>query len=475
MSHLADESVSAIAGLAKDEAAVRSSLARLLTEVNSVALRHKTATTIHTCLARLRQASECLGAAASDADPGADIDWNTFARTLKARRLAAKLGQKELAVLARVSVSHLRAIENGDRRPSPPVLMRLLSIPSLGLRLEDLAARREGVTPTLWLAPQYDPRALLTELCDRLNGSGCSLEQTFAYLDSQSACDYLSISSEPTYLQTFANSEPLEKMAKHIVQNCKARTLDVIAIGSGGALRETRMVQALLRHAGARFREIRFLLLDISHTLLMEGYKYARACVGDQVKVIALHGNFHELSQYPIFGGQDRETRCRVFIFLGTMANLDNEVRFFRDNMAGAAAGDYFLSEYSTAFANAKDLAAVRRNDPALIAGVRESHRRWMIGPIQRYCRGVSSIEVTVELDSCCIVPGSYELVYVATVTVPSPPQLRRFVVQRVKRYDSALFQECLEQTGWRVEQQLPYGFGDQSRSNLMLLSRSAS
>ena len=160
--------------------------------------------------------------------------------------------------------------------------------------------------------------------------------------------------------------------------------------------------------------------MDISHTLLTEGHNHTKAVLGDSVtNIIALHGDFHQLSQYPLFSHGDKRTRTRVFTLLGcTMANLDNEVRFFRDTMNAAAPGDFFVADYTNAYATPEEPEKIQQLDPSFQSGMRTTHKMWLGGPIYRYCKGARDIEFAVELSTDCIVRGSYELTFVANVTM---------------------------------------------------------
>ena len=92
--------------------------------------------------------------------------WKNLGKRLKLKRMQANLGQKELAELADISDGMVRAIEAGLRRPSREVLLRLLAAPQLGLRLEEIASdsANDGVVPTSWLAPHYNPSAMISEM-----------------------------------------------------------------------------------------------------------------------------------------------------------------------------------------------------------------------------------------------------------------------------------------------------------------------
>lgn len=456
-----------------DLAELNADTERLIACAERVLQRHKSATTVETFIRKLGDAHRSL----TFADPAIDasqVDLLSFGEVLRERRDNAKMSQKEIAALAGVSTSMIRAIEHGERRPGLRVLMRLLSIPTLELDLEDLAGSTPGgMQPAIWLAPEYDPRELLRELCAKLGGSGCSLEQSFAYLDTQSATDYLALANQPAYqVPAFDKTQPLDQLARQIAAECRASQIDIVAMGCGDAKKETQLAESLVRYSSGRFK-VRLLLLDISHALLTEGYKHARATLQRSVTIIALQGNFHDIAQYPIFhaGGDNR--RCRVLTMLGnTLANLDNELRFFRDNLAGASLGDYFLLDYTSAFADPGKPSDIRRLDPAL-ERVRDTHRTWLTGIFRRYCAGLKNVDIEIELNLDTNVRGSYELAYVANVQLGDARPARRFVVLRIRRYEGDLLDESLGRCGWSAVARLPYGAKGSNRLQLMLLQRS--
>jgi len=430
------------------------------------------------CLLFVKRALACIN---EEEEQGLEhlgkIDWVAFGKTLRRHRAQAKLVVKEVADMVEVSESMIRHIESGEKRPGSRLLLRLLALAPLNLRPEDLQAEssQPGVVPTLWLAPEYEPRQLITELTKRLNGPGCALEQTTAYLDYQSAADWLTTCNAPNYLAAFSNTEALATTAARIAEQCGAGGVDLIAIGCGDAKREVKLAEYLLQHSARHnIQDIRLFLLDISHSLLTEGHNHAKSVLGDSVKnIFALHGNFHDLYQYPLFNRGDLRTRCRVFTLLGcTLANLDNEVRFFRDTMSAAVPGDFFIADYTNAYASPEQPDKVRARDPSLQTQMRESHRMWLGGPIHRYCKGARDIDFTLELSTDCIVRGSYELTYVANVTMEKDAPKRRFVVWRVRRYDPAQLEDCLARAGWATELCSPYGGNDQSKLSLLLLRK---
>lgn len=452
--------------LETDIAHLRSGLKRLSDDAQSVAERHKSATRLQNFVQRLSEASRSLGGEEKPVDES-QVDWLNFGAVLRRHRKAALLGQKELGALIDVSASYIRAFENGTRRPGIKVLMRLLTLGSLRMSLDDLAPRTAGVYPALWLAPKYDPREMLADLCGKLAGSGCSLEQTYSYLDTQSASDFLSLTNQSDYqVGEWDRSKPIEQFAKQIAASVTTEWLDVVALGCGDAKKECALVNSLMRHSEGRFK-IRLLLLDISHALLTEGYKRACAVLRD-VTIVALQGSFHELAQYPIFF----EQRNRVLTMLGnTLANLDTELRFFRDTLAGASLGDFFILDFTQALGDPERPEEILASDSAL-NGVRDMHERWITGIFQRYCREMRGIEINIELNTDCVVRGSYELSYVARVDVGETSPPKRFVVFRIRRYDGALLERSLARTGWAQVKRLNFGANGSNKLQLMLLRK---
>lgn len=457
---------------------LRAEIAQVAQAAQSLAAEHEKNTSLQSCLMFLERALASISDEEEGfPDPSMNIDWVAFGKTLRNRRIQAELGQKELAHLADVSPSMIRFLEAAQKRPSRTLLLRLLALEPLNLNLEDILgdSGAEGVIPTLWAAPHYDPRQLLTELIERLNGSGCSLEQTSAYLDYPSAAGWLATCSTPAYLAQFSNTEALSQVAERIAEKCSSGAVDVIALGCGDAHREVQLIEYLLEHAERRnIKDIRVFLLDISHMLLTEGHSYAKEKLSTTGRpIIALHGNFHDLAQYPLFSSADMRSRTRVFTLLGcTLANLDNEVRFFRDTMNAAAPGDFFVADYSNAVAPAEQPEQIRELDPPLQTGVLETHKSWLGGSILRYSKGARAVDMSIELNTDCIVRGSYELVFVAHALTEKGIPNRRFVVWRVRRYNSEQLEDCLARTGWATEIRSPYGGSERSKLTLTLLRK---
>jgi hypothetical protein len=99
-------------------------------------------------------------------------------------------------------------------------------------------------------------------------------------------------------------------------------------------------------------------------------------------------------------------TRRRIYTMLGvTMANLDNEVAFVREQLSLAAPGDFCVLDYQLAYAPPEQPERIRQLDPPLSNGV-SAHSAWMTGPLRRYCRDATRYEISVDLNTRTQVPG---------------------------------------------------------------------
>lgn len=403
------------------------------------------------------------------------IDWKALGLRLSAKRIAAKMQQKELASRLDVSTQTIRNIEAAEKRPSQHLLLKILDITELNLSIGDLIGEKENadLTLTSWLAPQYDPTKMLGDLVTKLNGTGDTLEQSTAYLDPRSAADWLDFSLSPGMLTMYARTTPLQEAAALITKNSGRGSFEICCLGSGDARKESTFVGYCAEQLQKSSR-IRLYLLDISHSLLTEGYNHAKSALSKHnLNVSALHGNFHDLSRYPLFDhNPTAHGGNRVITMLGnTLANLDNEVRFFRDTLSACSLGDYFIADFSVAPVLTDDPEEIKRTDPVLNAPISQARANWLGGPLRRYCKDLQDIEWSMELDTNCTVRGSYEYLYVAKVSVLGKPS-RRFVVFRCKVYEPGALMSCLADLGWHCEFSSQYAESPRSRSVLALLRK---
>ena len=309
-------------------------------------------------------------------------------------------------------------------------------------------------------------------LVNVLGGPGGTLEQTYLFLEPQSANDFMALSTSAPVFIGFRNAAPLEQIAAVIAKRCSGVGIDVAGLGSGDGQNEVRMVQALARSRGAG-ADLRLFLLDISHTLLNVAYKHATSTLASSgVEVIGMHGNFHDLARYSILRASPASRRRRVYTLLGgTMANLDNEVRFFQDLGQCAATDDLCVIDIQLAYAPAERPDEIRRKDPPLSSEYVGPHFKWLRGPLERHCQGVASVELHVDLMTHCPVPGSYELDNIAHVKMRDGIE-RRFMMWRVKRYDPERLAKCLDELGWETISTMKYGVGAEKTAAVKLLRR---
>lgn len=272
-----------------------------------------------------------------------------LAQVIRRRREAAGMSQPQLARRAGLTLTTIKNLEKGRHRPARDTLGRLLALPELGLiSLDLLSAGTQTERPNSWLLPHYSRKKLLDEMIEIVNSPGGALQQTCMYLDDQSAGGWMSLCGSSAYQEAYrARAMPVGKFAEKIATHIGGRGLDVIALGCGDGRSEVRLVEALSAQRG--WTDLRLHLLDISHTLMTVANEHAtERLAGMGVEVNTLHGDFHHLARYGMLLPQSETTnRRRLYAMLGsTVANLNNEVVFFRDALSLAAPGDLCLLDF---------------------------------------------------------------------------------------------------------------------------------
>lgn len=398
-----------------------------------------------------------------------------FAAVLRDKRKAAGLTQEQLAQSALLSKRTIYGIEAGKQAPSRSTMCRLLAVPGLNLAVSDFSTDvtlDPAWSPNCWLAPRYNPSELMQDMVNLLNGPGGQLEQTHLYLEPQSANDYMALCSTAPVFVGFRAAAPLEQIAAQTVKRCVGWGVDVAGLGSGDGQSEVRLVQAIARGRGAS-ADLRLYLLDVSHTMLSVAYKHARSSLTiPGLAVFALHANFHELARYDFLRAAPATRRRRVYTLLGgTMANLDNEVRFFQDLGQCAAPDDLCVLDLQIVYAPVEDAEEIRRVDPPLANRGNPPHLKWLTGPLERHCHGSASIQLYTDLTTHCPVPGSYEVDFLGRVRMRDGLE-RQFLVWRVKRYDPERLAKCLEGLGWECLTTMRYGVAAQKTAAVMLLRK---
>lgn len=393
-----------------------------------------------------------------------------FSQSLRAARERAQLTIAELARRARVCRGTIHNLESGTTLPASSTLRRLQSVIPLdgggdGLGSDD---HLQPLNAAHWMSTRYDPLQLGRDMVAMLNGPGGTLEQTFAYLDSQSADDWFQLSNQPVYLEKFKAKIPVRDFARCVAEHVDARGLDLIALGVGDGKSETRMAQALVQEVGPTGLHVYF--MDISHPLLVAAYKHALAALPGSVPVFPIHGNFLDLGRVLPLQQPARERRRLWTMFGNTLGNLAHEPTFLRDVGACARRGDLLLIDVQLAWAPAHDLAAVRKNDPALLHPVPAVDTRWLTGPVRRHCRGCRKVRLQLSVTNRCPMPGSYELNF--TAYVDSSEGSRQFDVFRARRYDLEQLGGELKDLGWLPRRSAKYGPKPQHMALLLLERR---
>lgn len=409
--------------------------------------------------------------------PVTRAQWVQFGRLLRDRRTAAGFSRVHLARQAKLSDATVKFCETARHPPSRATLIRLIGISELQLRWADVpgyytmpapdrgdepkpVSERSELLSSLnsYLAPSYDPLALIADLARFLNGAGGYVEQTNAYLDNASAADYLAICHNSLSSSVLRSRLPLGEVPKHIAATIERRKVQVIALGAGDGTSEARLVDHMVE-AGAS--DVELCLLDINQPLVCLAYRHAVEALAahPNVQVCAVHGNFHHLPLYSALRrSAERRPVRRLFTMLGgTLGNLDHELRFLRQSLLDSEADDLLLLDVQGVSAPCRDPTQIRRRDRLLASGVPAQYAAWLGGPIWRHCKEVDEIDFHWNLETHCPVPGSYALHAVATVK-SSHRADRQFSLFRFGRYDFTKLTDSLSEIGWEEHGAIPYG-----------------
>lgn len=388
-----------------------------------------------------------------------------FGKLLKDRRLQARLSRAALGKKTGLSEATIKFIETARTRATRGTLLRLMAVDELQLTWADLAILRELPLPieraslrehsenssmNWYVTPGYDGVRLVEDLARFLQGAGGLVEQTSAYLDHHSALDYLAMTRASAVTMAHQSKIPLAEVAKGIIATNAGVGLNVIVLGAGNGVLETKLVQDLV--AMQNKVDVDLCLLDISQPLLSVAYKHAVDTLGgiSGMHIWAMQGNFHRLGSYTQLHYQPSRTqRTRVYTILGcTLANLDDEAQFVMDNLnAIARPDDYLVLDLQLGYGKTPD--EIMANDPALRGEIPKPTARWLEGPIRRSCPDVRDIHMTCRLDPARV-QGSYTLTVLATVRSQSQGE-RVFSMFRFRRHDKNLFIRTMDDLGWEL------------------------
>jgi transcriptional regulator with XRE-family HTH domain len=409
--------------------------------------------------------------------------FQRFSTLLRQRRESALLSGIELSKRAGLSLRTIKNIESGQVSPSRETVLRLLAVEELALTWKDVLddptqpSASSPATDTnynCYIPPGYDSMRMVQQLVRILNGPGGHIEQTNAYLEHRSALAYVSMCHDVEYVTAYRAKYPLDSLARRVMTEGGNSPLKVIALGAGDGYLEVRLVQHLLSMRAKP--DIELLLFDISQPLLTAAYQHAIDTFGEQsaVHTLLVHGNFHDLAQYPqVSYTPAKGRRRRLYTMLGyTLANLDSEPRFFEHSLAHCQAGDMLLLDFQqrpSPIGGSED--EIRRQDPAFHHPFKKVHADWLGTPFSAHCRDYVSHEFSLQLVTQCLIPGSYALDAVATVRTKNQTE-RRFSMFRFKRYDEALLTESLARFGWEKLVALPIGESERAPVAMLLVKR---
>ncbi len=406
-----------------------------------------------------------------------------FSTLLRQRRESAHLTGIELSRRAGLSPRTIKNIESAQVSPSRDTVLRLLGIEELGLTWKDVLddpAEQSGSdlatesNYNCYIPPGYDSMRMVQQLVRILNSPGGHIEQTNAYLEHRSALAYVSMCHDVEYVTAYRAKYPLDDLARRISTECGHGQLKVIALGAGDGYLEVRLVQHLLSMRTKP--DIELLLFDISQPLLTTAYQHAIDTFGEQsaVHTLLVHGNFHDLGQYPqVSYTPAKGRRRRLYTMLGsTLANLDSEPRFFEHSLAHCQPGDMLILDFQQRHAPVgAGEAEIRRQEPAFLHPFKKATADFLGTPLRAHCHDYVGHEFAFQLVNHCLVPGSYALDAVATVRTRSQAE-RRFSMFRFKRYDEALLAESLTRFGWEKLVCLPIGESDRAPMAMLLVKR---
>ena len=407
--------------------------------------------------------------------------FQQFAKLLKQRRESLHLTQRELSKRAGLCERTIKNIERLEVSPSRDTVVRLLEVEELGLSWADVLAEpakqpadSSSDNYNCYIPHGYDPVRMVQQLGQMLNGPGGHIEQTFVYLEHRSAIAYLSMGHDPNYVARYRAIFPLAELAQRAVALCEDATLKVVALGPGDGNLEVRFVQQLLSES--KCPDIELVLFDISQPLLNAAYQHALDTFGEQspVHTLMIQGNLHDLASYPqVSYAPVKGRRRRIYTMLGnTLANLDNEPRFFRHCMSHCEAGDLLILDVRRRQAPLHaSIDEIRGADYALSSPFSKTHAEWLGTPIRIHCPDLSSCSFSMELDTHCPIPGSYALDAVATVKTKDQ-RVRRFSMARIKSYDESLLCDTLSRFGWECLLSLPIGPQEHAPLALLLQKR---
>ncbi len=410
--------------------------------------------------------------------------FQQFAKLVKQRRESLYLTQLELSKRVGVCERTIKNIERREVSPSRDTVVRLLEVEELGLTWPDVlgeqtkpgtaadSASENGYN--CYIPRGYDSVRMVQQLVRMLNGPGGHVEQTYSYLEHRSAIAFVALSHDPSYTARFRAVFPFPEIVQRVRSEAGNTPLKVIALGPGDGHLEVRFVNHLLGELDQP--DIELVLFDISQPLLNTAYQHALDTFGEQspVHTLMMQGNFHDLAQYPqVSYAPAKSRRRRIYTMLGnTLANLDNELRFFQHCMSHCQPGDLlFVDVRRRQSPLDSDREAIRRSDPILRGPFPKGYADFLSTPLRMHCPDLISCDFEFVIETQCLIPGSYALDVVATVRTKHQSE-RRFSMFRVRSYDDTELIKCLARFGWECLLSLPIGPQERAPLAMLLVKR---
>lgn len=396
--------------------------------------------------------------------------FQRFSTVIRQRRESARLSRNELSKRAGLSERTIKNVENALVSPSKDTVVRLLEVTELGLTWTDVLGEptKPGTATdppsengyNCYIPRGYDSVRMVQQLVRMLNGPGGHVEQTYSYLEHRSAIAFVALSHDPSYTARFRAVFPFPEVVQRVKSEVGNTPLKVIALGPGDGHLEVRFVNHLLGELEQP--DIELVLFDISQPLLNTAYQHALDTFGEQspVHTLMMQGNFHDLAQYPqVSYAPVKSRRRRIYTMLGnTLANLDNELRFFQHCMSHCQPGDLLFVDVRRRHAPPDaGQEAIRQADPILRGPFPKGYADFLSTPLRMHCPDLVSCDFEFVIETQCLIPGSYALDVVATVRTKHQSE-RRFSMFRVKSYDDRELINCLARFGWECLQSLPIG-----------------
>lgn len=354
-------------------------------------------------------------------------------------------------------------------------------------RTEEIVPRLNGVSnhndveedrfePNCFLGLGVNPVALDEKLHRILNGTGDQIDQLYLYLSPTSAAAWQLETALDDYKAgtTLPADVIVSGIDRRVQKTMPGRpSLNIVALGSGEARQEQRIVQALIRQNTVQ--KINLYLVDASHPMLNTGYIECERVFSPyrhEVKPLAVYQNFMELPQNRRFlRSLSQGNSMNLITFLGfTFANLENEGLFLRNTLSSFPSKTMLLVDILTPYASSDDPEEIKKKDPQFAARrpyADRAERRWAIPFIQHHpkVKTHKDIQFISVLDNqTSYIKGSY------TVEIKARVGDDQWTIQRFKRYNLKGLTEAFRNEKWSHVSTFP--FYDDNRSLVLLFQK---